>query len=132
MQKKWGSQIHNQRPFILQLGTGNQRRRRRRCPRGGDKGFKNPMATNVQKLGPKLAIKLLSQRTIPFISRHRRRRPEAPLLQCRSLRLVLRPDLCRQSVSLLKLKINSFFLFSFFSLPILIQNKKLIKGSFGR
>lgn len=55
LQKKRRNKIYNQRTLLLQFGSCDKCWRFRRCTLSVHKGFKNSVASNVKKLGPKLA-----------------------------------------------------------------------------
>ena len=75
------------------------------------------MATHVEKLGPKLAVQLLSERTESLLSGDSQRRATSAVLQRGSLRLVLRTDIRGRTVPLL---IQPFYVY----MHMLISTKR--------
>ena len=66
-------QIHNQRPFILQFSSYNQRRGSWGCSWSVDQRVENRVGSNVKELGPELAEQLVSGWTKAIVqSNHRR------------------------------------------------------------
>uniref|UniRef100_A0A804JBB4 Expansin n=1 Tax=Musa acuminata subsp. malaccensis TaxID=214687 RepID=A0A804JBB4_MUSAM len=68
-------QVHDQWPFLLQPGAGDQRGRRRRRARGIHQGFRHRVASDVAQLGAELAEQCLPQRSVSLLPGDHQRRP---------------------------------------------------------
>lgn len=98
VQEEGRGSVHDKRVQVLQPGADHERGRGRGHREGEREGDEHRVDAHVAELGPELAVQLRPRRPGALVPRHRQRPPHLHILERRTRRMALRPDLRGQEL----------------------------------